>query len=106
MVDAPIVLPAEQTDQRTGLGYAMVAIAATLFAVNGSVSKVVLSSGLSSLELTQIRNTCAAVLFFAFLLAFARARLRVGARELLFLVVFGLVGVALVQWLYLSLIHI
>ena len=100
MVEAPIVLPAEQTDQRTGLGYAMVAIAATLFAVNGSVSKVVLSSGLSSLELTQIRNTCAAVLFFAFLLAFARARLRVGARELLFLVVFGLVGVALVQWLY------
>jgi drug/metabolite transporter (DMT)-like permease len=100
MVDAPILLPEEQTDRRTGLGYAMVATAATLFAVNGSVSKVALSSGLSSLELTQIRNTCAAALFLAFLLAFARARLRVGRRELLFLVAFGLVGVALVQWLY------
>jgi drug/metabolite transporter (DMT)-like permease len=100
MIDAPILLPDEQTDQRTGLGYAMVATAATLFAVNGSVSKVVLTSGLSSLELTQIRNTCAAVLFFAFLLAFARARLRVGRRELAFLVAFGLIGVALVQWLY------
>ena len=100
MVDAPTLLPEGRPDQRAGLGYAMVATAATLFAVNGSVSKVVLTSGLSSLELTQIRNTCAAVLFLAFLLAFARSRLRVGRRELLFLVLFGLVGVALVQWLY------
>jgi 4-hydroxy-3-methylbut-2-enyl diphosphate reductase LytB-like protein len=37
---------------------------------------VVLSSGLSSLELTQIRNTCAAALFLVFLLLFARSRLR------------------------------
>jgi drug/metabolite transporter (DMT)-like permease len=100
MVEAPILLAEEQTDQRTRLGYAMVAIAATLFAVNGSVSKVVLGSGLSSLELTQIRNTSAAVLFLVFLLAFARSRLRVDRRELAFLVLFGLVGVALVQWLY------
>jgi drug/metabolite transporter (DMT)-like permease len=100
MVDAPTLLPEGPTDQRTRLGYAMVATAATLFAVNGSVSKVVLGSGLSSLELTQIRNTSAAILFLAFLLAFAPSRLRVGRRELLFLLAFGLVGVALVQWLY------
>jgi drug/metabolite transporter (DMT)-like permease len=78
----------------------MVATAATLFAVNGSVSKVVLSSGLSSLELAQIRNTFAALLFLAFLLVVAPSRLRVDRRELLFLVAFGLVGIALVQWLY------
>jgi drug/metabolite transporter (DMT)-like permease len=78
----------------------MVATAATLFAINGSVSKVVLGSGLSSLELTQIRNTCAALLFFVFLVVFARSRLRVGRREFAFLLAFGLVGVALVQWLY------
>ena len=100
MVDAPTLLPEGPPDQRVRLGYAMVATAATLFAVNGSVSKVVLGSGLSALELTQIRNTCAALLFFAFLLVFARSRLRVGRRELAFLVAFGLVGVALVQWLY------
>jgi len=100
MVDAPILLPEGPPDQRTRLGYAMVATAATLFAVNGSVSKVALGSGLTALELTQIRNTCAAILFLAFLLAFARSRLRVGRRELAFLVAFGLVGVALVQWLY------
>jgi drug/metabolite transporter (DMT)-like permease len=78
----------------------MVAVAATLFAVNGTVSKVVLGSGLSSLELTQIRSTGAAVGFFAFLLVFARATFRVGRRELAFLVVFGITGIGLVQWLY------
>jgi drug/metabolite transporter (DMT)-like permease len=78
----------------------MVATAATLFAINGSVSKVVLDSGLSSLELAQIRATCAAVGLLAFLLLFARTTLRVGRRELLLLVAFGIVGVALVQWLY------
>ncbi len=100
MVDAPTLLPEGRPDDKTRLGYVMVATAATLFAVNGSVSKVVLGSGLSSLELAQIRNTCAALLFLAFLLVFAPSRLRVGRRELLFLVAFGVVGIALVQWLY------
>jgi drug/metabolite transporter (DMT)-like permease len=101
MVDAPF-LPAEpgRPNDRRGLGYLMVVVAATLFAVNGTVSKVVLGSGLSSLELTQIRSTGAAVGLLAFLLLFARARLRVGRRELLFLVLFGITGVAFVQWLY------
>ncbi|MGH3137174.1 MAG: DMT family transporter [Gaiellaceae bacterium] len=105
MVDAPTLLPEGRPDDRTRLGYAMVATAATLFAVNGSVSKVVLDSGLSSLELAQIRATCAALGLLTFLVVFARARLRVGRRELLFLVAFGVVGVAMVQWLYFVAIH-
>ncbi len=101
MVDAP-VLPAEpgRPDDRVGLGYLMVTVAAILFALNGVVSKVTLSSDLSSLELTQIRATGAAIGLLAFLLLFARRRLRVGRRELAFLVVFGVTGVAFVQWLY------
>ena len=105
MVDAPTLLPEGRPDDRTRLGYAMVATAATLFAVNGSVSKVVLGSGLSSLELAQIRSTCAALGLLAFLVAFARPNLRVGRRELAFLLAFGVVGVALVQWLYFVAIH-
>lgn len=100
MVDAPTLLPEGRPDDKSRLGYIMVATAATLFAVNGSVSKVVLGAGLSSLELAQIRNTFAALLFLAFLLVVAPARLRVGRRELAFLIAFGLVGIALVQWLY------
>lgn len=105
MVDAPTLLPEGRPDDRTRLGYAMVAAAATLFAFNGSVSKVVLDSGLSSLELAQIRATCAALGLLGFLLAFARPALRVDRRELLFLAAFGIVGVALVQWLYFVAIH-
>jgi len=105
MVDAPTLLPEGRPDDRTRLGYAMVATAATLFAVNGSVSKVVLDSGLSSLELAQIRATCAALGLLAFLAVFARPRLRETARKLLFLAAFGVVGVALVQWLYFVAIH-
>jgi drug/metabolite transporter (DMT)-like permease len=105
MVDAPTLLPEGRPDDRARLGYAMVATAATLFAVNGSVSKVVLDSGLSSLELAQLRATCAALGLLAFVVALAPATLRVGRRELLFLVAFGIVGVALVQWLYFVAIH-
>jgi len=105
MVDAPTLLPEGRTDERARLGYAMVATAAALFAVNGSVSKVVLDSGLSSVDLAQIRASCAALGLLAFLLAFARPNLRVTGRELLFLLAFGVVGVALVQWLYFVAIH-
>ena len=44
------------------LGYAMVMTAATLWAVNGAVSKVILTTGLSSLRLAQVRSTGAFVL--------------------------------------------
>jgi drug/metabolite transporter (DMT)-like permease len=87
------------------LGYAMVWAAATLFAVNGSISKVVLSAGISSVELTQVRSigACAG---FALVLALRRPRaLRVGRRELTFLALFGVTGLAFVQWLYFVAIH-
>ena len=78
----------------------MVISAALLFALNGTVSKVVLQSGISSLELTQVRAT-GAFLGFAIVLVFARRdSLRLTRREVPYLVVFGIAGVALVQWLY------
>jgi drug/metabolite transporter (DMT)-like permease len=86
--------------RRPALGYAMVWASATLFAVNGTVSKVLLESGLSSSRLTQLRSTGAAV---GLLLAVAVLRprtLRVRRDELPALVAFGLFGVALVQWTY------
>ena len=86
--------------QRPAIGYAMVISAALLFALNGTVSKVVLQSGISSLELTQVRAT-GAFLGFALVLALTRRdSLRLTRRELPCLLVFGIAGVALVQWLY------
>lgn len=87
-------------DRRPALGYAMVISAALLFALNGTVSKVVMQSGISSLELTQVRAT-GAFLGFALVLAVAHpGSMRLSGRELPYLVVFGIAGVAMVQWLY------
>lgn len=83
----------------------MAATAATLWAVNGTVSKVILATGLSSLRLTQVRSTGAAVGLVLVLAATAPERLRVRARELPYLAVFGICGLAFVQWFYFLAIH-
>jgi drug/metabolite transporter (DMT)-like permease len=83
----------------------MVLAAAALFAVNGTVSKVVLGSGISSIELTQVRSTGACLGFLAAVLLIRPASLRVTRRELAFLALFGVTGVAFVQWFYFLAIH-
>jgi drug/metabolite transporter (DMT)-like permease len=100
MADVAYIPGEAGRERRPAIGYAMVLSAALLFALNGTVSKVVLQSGVSSLELTQVRAT-GAFLGFALVLAFTRRQsLRLSRRELPYLVVFGIAGVALVQWLY------
>ncbi|HEX9415538.1 MAG TPA: EamA family transporter [Gaiellaceae bacterium] len=87
------------------LGYLMVLSAAVLFAVNGVVSKVILASGLSSMRLTEVRITGAAIGLVLGLLLVRPASLHVKRRELPFLALFGIGGLALVQWLYFLAIH-
>lgn len=101
MVDSPY-LPAEsvRAPQGPAVGYLMVAASAALFAFNGTVSKVVLESGVTSLRLTQAR--CAGALLGLGLIVFATrpSSLRTTRRELAFLAVFGVCGVAFVQFFY------
>jgi drug/metabolite transporter (DMT)-like permease len=87
------------------LGYAMVAVAATLFAVNGTVSKVILGSGIDAGQLTEVR--CAGALLGLTLIALATrpSSLRVRREELPLIVALGVVGLALVQWSYFFAIH-
>lgn len=101
MVDSPY-LPAESVpvEREPAAGYVMVLAAATLFAVNGSVSKVVLESGLSSYRLTEARCAGAFAGLLVILLATRPSSLRVRGRELLFLAAFGVGGVAFVQLFY------
>lgn len=100
MADVAYIPGEPGRERRPAIGYAMVISAALLFALNGTVSKVVLQSGISPLELTQVRAT-GAFLGFAVVLAFARRpSLRLTRREVPYLVVFGIAGVAFVQWLY------
>jgi drug/metabolite transporter (DMT)-like permease len=83
----------------------MVLVAALLFGVNGTVSKVVLGSGITSLELTQVRSSGAALGFLVAVLVLRPAALRATRRELAFLALFGVTGVAFVQWFYFLAIH-
>ncbi|HEU4942724.1 MAG TPA: DMT family transporter, partial [Gaiellaceae bacterium] len=87
--------------RRPALGYAMVLTAATLWALNGTVSKVILQSGgVTAERLTQVRSTGAFLLLFGTLLVWRRWTLRTSRRELPFLAVFGVCGLALVAWFY------
>src|SRR4051812_23673043 len=90
---------------RPALGYAMVAVAATLFAVNGTVSKVILGSGIDSQQLTEVR--CAGALLGLTLIAAATrpSSLRIRKNEVVLLAALGVGGLALVQWSYFFAIH-
>src|SRR4051794_37931533 len=90
---------------RAPLGYVMVALAATLFAVNGTVSKVILGSGIDSEQLTEVRCAGACVGLTAVALVRRPASLRLHRDELPLIVALAIVGLALVQWSYFYAIH-
>jgi drug/metabolite transporter (DMT)-like permease len=100
MVEPIVAARGEPHEPRPVLGYAMVAFAATLFAINGTVSKVILGSGIDSQQLTEVR--CAGALLGLTLIAVATrpSSLRIRRQELFLLVALGVGGLALVQWSY------
>ncbi len=81
-------------------GVAYTALAAGLFAVNASVSKAVLETGVTPEQLTVMRSIGAALVLGAVVAVIDSRRLRISPRELPQLLWYGVVGVALVQWLY------
>ena len=98
-----IVLRGPPTVDRASprIGYLLIFASAALFAVNGAVSKVILmAGGMTSLRLTELRATGAFLALAVILLLVAPARLRVARSEIALLVFYGVVGFALVQWLY------
>lgn len=91
--------------RRPRVGYLMAAAAAVLWGVNGAVSKTILSTGLSSERLAQVRSLGAAAGLVVILAFTAPGRLRLTWRELPFLLAFGVAGLAFVQWFYFLAIH-
>ena len=91
--------------RRPAIGYFMVAVAATLFAVNAPVVKVIEHTGFGSQRLTEVRSTGAFFGIAAIALATRAAALRTRGRELLALAALGVGGLALVQWSYFYAIH-
>jgi drug/metabolite transporter (DMT)-like permease len=74
--------------------------AAGFFAVNGTVSTLALDAGIQPTRLTALRCTGAAIGLLVVLAIVAPARLRISWRELPLIAVFGVVGLALTQFLY------
>ena len=101
----PIFTAHEPPDRRPALGYAMTLAAAMLFGFNGAVSKVVLSSGLGSLRLSEVRSTGAALGLLVGLAILAPQRLRIRREEWRFFVLFGALGLTFVQLFYFLAIH-
>ncbi len=106
MVDAPLTEELAELEarparhQRPVLGYALVTSAVTLWAVNATVSKVVLGSGMTTLRLAETRAAGAAVLFVAAALLTRPRGLAIARREIPLLAVFGVLGLAFVQFFY------
>ena len=79
----------------------MIAFAALAFAVNGVVSKLILTEGgISPPRLTELRSTGAFIGLALALLVIAPSRLKVRRDEIPLLVFYGICAFALVQWLY------
>jgi drug/metabolite transporter (DMT)-like permease len=95
----------EPRDRRPVLGYAMVLAATVLWGINGSMAKGALSSGLTAPRVTEVRSTGAALILVAALVIMRPRSLRVTRKELPFLLLFGVVGLAFVQLFYFAAIH-
>lgn len=103
---APVTLTAqaprapEPVRRRPWIVVAAASGAAALYGINGSVSKVVLNSGLPSPRLSELRATGAMLCLLVIASARTARAPRPTKRELPELVGYGVVGIALVQALY------
>jgi drug/metabolite transporter (DMT)-like permease len=90
-----------ESERHPRLGYAMAFTAATLWAVNGVISKVIIESGgIAAPRLTEVRTTGAFLLLAAALVIARPESLRIRRSELPMLLTFGVLGLAFVQWFY------
>jgi drug/metabolite transporter (DMT)-like permease len=93
--------PAHPVGARPGTGYALVLLAVACFVVNAGVARVVLTSGISATDLSALRAVgTATVLLLVVLLSGRRRTLRVHRSEVVPIVAYGVVGVALLHMTY------
>lgn len=81
-------------------GYALYLSASILFALNGTVSKSILLTGIDAARLSQLRVTAAFFILLIFLAILKPRALRITWREIPLLLVYGILGVAMTQYLY------
>ena len=94
----PGVAPAVR--QHATRGYLLYLCAATLFALNGTVSKSILLTGFDPARLSQLRVTVAFLILLAFVALTRPAALRLRRSEIPVLLAYGVLGIAMTQYLY------
>lgn len=82
------------------VGVVMYLFAALLFAANGSVAKALIGAGIDPAHVVSFRNAGAMVVIAIVMLLRDRSGFRLRRQELPFLIVYGLVAFAIVQFLY------
>jgi len=82
------------------MGYFYALLAAFLFGANGSVSKVIMQSGFSAMQLTQMRVLGAAVISGLVLLILDKRSFYLPRKQWPIIVTLGVVGVAMLQATY------
>ncbi len=82
------------------VGVVMFLVAAFLFAVNGVLAKSAMEVGLGPLRLTELRNAGSMVVLVIVVLIVRPQAFRVRAREIPFLVAYGVIAFTLVQFLF------
>lgn len=92
--------PTASRHPRPALGYALYLVAAVLFGVNGTVSKVLLLSVGDAARVSQLRVTAAFVILLVVVAATRPGTLRLHRFELGRIAAYGILGVAMTQWLY------
>ncbi len=82
------------------LGIVLAFIAALLFGLNASTSKVIMQSGVSPEQMVIFRSLATALIAGLIVLVRNPAAFKVRLAEWKFLFAFGIIGVALMQWAY------
>jgi drug/metabolite transporter (DMT)-like permease len=96
----PAQAPAPAIRRSPRFGYALAAIAATMWAFNGSLARLLIDDGVSPFHLSEMRSALSFVLLAGYLAIFDRQKLRVRKNELLALAWLGIGGLACVHATY------
>ncbi len=87
-------------EKNAKLGYSLYLVAAACWALNGTVSKVVLLEVGDPLRVSQFRGTGTAIILTIFVALTNRKAFRIKPKEALLLAGYGIIGVAMCQWFY------
>ncbi len=86
--------------QHEWLGYLFVILAATLWGTAGTLAKYIMIQAISPMTLAEMRVTIAAATLFIVLFFKARSLLHIKRQNILYMIIFGVVGIAGVTYTY------